>query len=78
MSLADSDTIDVLVIGAGPTGIGAATRLKFHGKTSWMLVDALPMPGVPPLPRRGNRAFIKLYIAISGLFCHIEFRLNFN
>ena len=37
--------VDVLIIGAGPTGLGAATRLKFHGKESWMLVDALPRPG---------------------------------
>jgi 2-polyprenyl-6-methoxyphenol hydroxylase-like FAD-dependent oxidoreductase len=29
----------VLVIGAGPTGLGAATRLHQHGSKDWLLVD---------------------------------------
>ena len=28
--------VDVLVIGAGPTGLGAATRLNMHKKESWV------------------------------------------
>ena len=35
----------VLVVGAGPTGLGAATRLHQHGKTDWLLVDQAPEPG---------------------------------
>lgn len=31
--------VDVLVIGAGPTGLGAATRLHQHGSKDWLLVD---------------------------------------
>lgn len=36
--------VDVLVIGAGPTGIGAATRLHERG-TDWLLVEAAAGPG---------------------------------
>ncbi len=32
--------VDVLIVGAGPTGLGAATRLHQHNQTSWLLVDA--------------------------------------
>jgi flavin-dependent dehydrogenase len=31
--------VDVLVVGAGPTGLGAATRLDQIGCESWMLID---------------------------------------
>lgn len=31
--------VDVLVIGAGPTRLGAATRLHQHGSKDWLLVD---------------------------------------
>jgi len=37
--------VEVLVIGAGPTGIGAATRLQSHGRTSWLMVDATKQAG---------------------------------
>jgi NADPH-dependent 2,4-dienoyl-CoA reductase/sulfur reductase-like enzyme len=33
--------VDVLVVGAGPTGLGAATRLNQHGHDSWLLIDAV-------------------------------------
>jgi len=32
--------VDVLVIGAGPTGLGAAVRLNQIGCGKWLLVDA--------------------------------------
>lgn len=35
----DIETVDVLVLGAGPTGLGAATRLHQHGRTNWLMVD---------------------------------------
>ena len=31
--------VGVLVIGAGPTGLGAATRLHQHGLKDWLLID---------------------------------------
>jgi cation diffusion facilitator CzcD-associated flavoprotein CzcO len=31
--------VSVLVVGAGPTGLGAATRLEQHGLDNWMIVD---------------------------------------
>lgn len=37
--------VDVLVIGAGPTGLGAATRLQQHNHQSWLVVDGFSQPG---------------------------------
>ncbi|KAF6264651.1 hypothetical protein COO60DRAFT_75783 [Scenedesmus sp. NREL 46B-D3] len=31
--------VSVLIVGAGPTGLGAATRLHQHGHTDWLLLD---------------------------------------
>lgn len=50
--------VGVLILGAGPTGLGAATRLNQHGHDDWMVVDqvstrwdCLRTPGMdmPPL-----------------------------
>jgi ribulose 1,5-bisphosphate synthetase/thiazole synthase len=38
--------VDTVVIGLGPTGIGAATRLNYHKQSSWLVVEATPAPGV--------------------------------
>ncbi|KAL1639305.1 putative udp-galactopyranose mutase [Diplodia seriata] len=37
--------VDVLVIGAGPTGLGAAKRLNQINGPSWMIIDSNPIPG---------------------------------
>ncbi|KIW05777.1 hypothetical protein, variant [Verruconis gallopava] len=37
--------VDVLVIGAGPTGLGAAKRLNQINEASWMIVDCNSTPG---------------------------------
>ncbi|PUU83839.1 hypothetical protein B9Z19DRAFT_1071759 [Tuber borchii] len=37
--------VDVLVIGAGPTGLGAAKRLNQLGEASWLLLDSSETPG---------------------------------
>lgn len=37
--------VDVLVIGAGPTGLGAAKRLQQIDGPSWMIVDSNQTPG---------------------------------
>jgi phytoene dehydrogenase-like protein len=39
------EEVGVLIVGAGPTGLGAATRLQQHGKTDWRLVDCFDEPG---------------------------------
>lgn len=31
--------VSVLVIGAGPTGLGAATRINQHGLKDWLIID---------------------------------------
>ncbi|KAI5291058.1 hypothetical protein KEM54_006492 [Ascosphaera aggregata] len=38
-------SVDVLVIGAGPTGLGAAKRLNQLNNPSWLLLDSSPTPG---------------------------------
>ncbi|KAI9750718.1 MAG: hypothetical protein M1815_001653 [Lichina confinis] len=38
-------SVDVLVIGAGPTGLGAAKRLNQSDGPSWLIVDANEIPG---------------------------------
>ncbi|MCL4867219.1 MAG: FAD-dependent oxidoreductase, partial [Gemmatimonadales bacterium] len=35
----------IVIIGAGPTGLGAAWRLQELGHTNWMLVEAADHPG---------------------------------
>ncbi|KAI5797707.1 hypothetical protein EDC01DRAFT_783330 [Geopyxis carbonaria] len=37
--------VDVLVIGAGPTGLGAAKRLNQKNEASWLLLDSNTTPG---------------------------------
>jgi len=38
-------SVGILIIGAGPTGLGAATRLIQKGNTDWILIDASDSPG---------------------------------
>lgn len=45
METADDINIEILVIGAGPTGLGAATRLQQHNHQSWLVVDGFSQPG---------------------------------
>eukprot|EP00240_Pyramimonas_obovata_P002013 CAMPEP_0118927112 /NCGR_PEP_ID=MMETSP1169-20130426/4658_1 /TAXON_ID=36882 /ORGANISM="Pyramimonas obovata, Strain CCMP722" /LENGTH=505 /DNA_ID=CAMNT_0006868809 /DNA_START=34 /DNA_END=1551 /DNA_ORIENTATION=- len=40
-----TEQVDVLIVGSGPTGLGAATRLHQHKKTSWRLYDCFDEPG---------------------------------
>ncbi|KAH9847065.1 UDP-galactopyranose mutase [Lenzites betulinus] len=43
--MVDDTYVDVLVIGAGPTGLGAAKRLTQINGPSWLLVDSNAKPG---------------------------------
>lgn len=40
-----SESVGILIIGGGPTGLGAATRLHQLGREDWLLVDASPEAG---------------------------------
>lgn len=44
MAKADKN-VDILVIGAGPTGLGAAKRLNQINGPSWMIIDSNETPG---------------------------------
>lgn len=37
--------VDILIVGAGPTGLGAGARLHQLKKDDWLLVDASPEAG---------------------------------
>mmetsp|Transcript_25530 Transcript_25530/g.55577 ORF Transcript_25530/g.55577 Transcript_25530/m.55577 type:complete len:503 (-) Transcript_25530:650-2158(-) len=40
-----TEKVNVLIVGAGPTGLGAATRLHQHGRSDWLLIDQAPEAG---------------------------------
>ncbi|KXZ52902.1 hypothetical protein GPECTOR_8g281 [Gonium pectorale] len=40
-----AEKVGVLIVGAGPTGLGAATRLNQLGNKDWLLIDAAPEAG---------------------------------
>lgn len=37
--------VGILLIGAGPTGLGAASRLTQHKYDDWLLIDSAPEAG---------------------------------
>jgi cation diffusion facilitator CzcD-associated flavoprotein CzcO len=43
--VAAQERVEVLIIGAGPTGLGAAIRLEEKRLESWLLVDQFDKPG---------------------------------
>jgi len=40
-----SEAVEFLILGGGPTGLGAAWRLLAHGRRDWRLYEAAPEPG---------------------------------
>jgi len=43
--MSSSDQTDILIIGAGPTGLGAAWRLDAFGSTDWLLCESSDVAG---------------------------------
>ena len=50
--------VDVLVVGAGPTGIGAAGRLAQHRGAEWLLVESADVPGGAAASWRDEAGFL--------------------
>ena len=50
--------VEILVIGAGPTGLGAATRLHQHNHPSWLIVDGFSQPGGLARSERTREGFL--------------------
>lgn len=44
-SMSNIEEVDVLIVGSGPTGLGAASRLAMHKHSSWLLLDDAKEPG---------------------------------
>lgn len=49
--------VGTLILGAGPTGLGAATRLAELGDADWLLLDAAPGPGGMAASQRDEMGF---------------------
>lgn len=49
--------LDALIIGSGPTGLGAAWRLHEQGQNRWLLCDQHPYPGGLAASFRDDRGF---------------------
>lgn len=47
----------ILILGAGPTGLGAAWRLQEHGHSDWLLLDDADRPGGQSMSVRDDAGF---------------------
>jgi protoporphyrinogen oxidase len=52
------EEVKVLIIGAGPCGLGAATRFNQQGEDGWLLVDAFPEAGGLACTEVTNEGFL--------------------
>jgi protoporphyrinogen oxidase len=50
--------VDTLILGAGPTGMGAAWRLNEIGETDWVMLEATGVPGGMSASERDSAGFI--------------------
>ncbi len=50
--------VNVLIVGAGPTGLGAATRLHQHGRSDWLMIDQVCLGNRLRGRGRGNHQVI--------------------
>jgi protoporphyrinogen oxidase len=48
----------IIILGAGPTGLGAAWRLQELGHNDWQLFEAAPQPGGLAASFRDNKGFL--------------------
>ncbi|ORY89367.1 hypothetical protein BCR35DRAFT_320586 [Leucosporidium creatinivorum] len=60
-----SQNVDVLIIGAGPTGLGAAKRLHQLKHTNFLIVDAAAEAGGLPLRTPPPRASFLIHVIFS-------------
>ena len=37
--MGEVEKVEILIVGSGPTGLGAATRLNQLGKSDWLVID---------------------------------------
>lgn len=51
-------SVDILILGGGPTGLGAATQAQSRGSHDWLLVDALEGPGGMARTEKDEEGFL--------------------
>eukprot|EP01006_Ploeotia_vitrea_P001218 TRINITY_DN104416_c0_g1_i1.p1 TRINITY_DN104416_c0_g1~~TRINITY_DN104416_c0_g1_i1.p1 ORF type:complete len:496 (-),score=-13.71 TRINITY_DN104416_c0_g1_i1:106-1593(-) len=66
------ERVDILVLGAGPTGLGAASRLNQLGVKSWLLIDSEPEAGGLACTDKTPEGF---YFDMGGhvIFSHFDY-----
>jgi protoporphyrinogen oxidase len=70
--LSDDPNEQILIVGAGPTGLGAAWRLDELGHTNWKLVDQRPYPGGLARSMHDDHGFVWDFGGHVG-FSHYEY-----
>jgi hypothetical protein len=61
--------VGVLIIGAGPTGLGAATRIQQHGLSNWLIIDKVCWAS-------GGSVFASHFSLLSVRSSHAGLELN--
>lgn len=63
-------SVDLLIIGAGPTGLGAATKLQELDKKNYLLIDRASVPGGLAATEKTPENFVSCSTLVVILYSH--------